>query len=147
MQVLCKAVCWVKIFFTQTFMYYNRKNKVDGKPVHKFSFQVKFLGVLDAKSSLPIRLGAICEIKSHGWQFDAVSRHKFEGLHNGVIHLGCQAHYMHESSSSCISITFPSQAEICIVFSIIIFSSSPSCVNAGSVYTEISTEWSEKTRV
>lgn len=82
-----------------------------------FSFLVMFEGVFNANNLLP-PLRAACEIKSPGWQFDAVSPHEFELLCNGVIHLGCQIHYVYESSSACISITFTTQTEICIMCSI-----------------------------
>lgn len=64
-----------------------------------------FVKYLIDTNTLPTRLGALWEIKSRGWQVDAVAQHEFEVLHSGVAHLGCHIHYMHESSSSCISIT------------------------------------------
>lgn len=39
-----------------------------------------------------------------------------------VICSECQLHYMHKSSSLCSSITFASQAEVCIMFSIMFLS-------------------------
>lgn len=113
-----------------------------GETLFTSSYLVKFLGVLDANKLLT-RLGAVWEIKSHGWLFDAVSQHEFEGLGKAVIHLGWQIHYMHESSSSCISITFASRAEICIMFSIIFLLTPVKIlgVNKGKEYTA---KWRDK---
>lgn len=66
MQVLCSAVCWVKIAFTLRF-YVLQPKKWGGKRASSWVYFFMLRGVLHANNPLT-RLRAVCEIKSHGWQ-------------------------------------------------------------------------------
>lgn len=61
------------------------------------------------------------KLKAMGDKFDATPQREFEGLRNRDVRLGCQIHYMHESSSSCYSLTFALRLKHALCFPLFLF--------------------------